>query len=63
MSVVYQNPEQVVQWYYSNKEQLAEVERIVLEQQVLDAVLETANVTEKQMSYSELTAEASKQQQ
>lgn len=61
MSVVYQNPEQVVQWYYNNKEQLAEVERTVLEQQVLDDVLTSADVTETTMSYQELTTQAAKQ--
>jgi trigger factor len=53
MASAYQEPEQVVAWYYKNDEQLGEVRSVVLEEQVVDTVLEKANVTDKSVSYEE----------
>ena len=53
MASAYQEPEQVVAWYYKNPQQLDEVRSVVLEEQVVDTVLQTANVTDKQVSYEE----------
>ncbi len=50
----YETPEQVVRWYYSNKEQLASVESSVLEDQAFEAILADAKVTEKKVSYDEV---------
>ena len=50
----YESPEQVVRWYYSNKEQLASVESSVLEDQAFDAILAEAKVTEKSVSYDDV---------
>jgi trigger factor len=49
----YETPEQVVRWYYSNKEQLASVESSVLEDQAFEAILTEAKVKEKRVSYDE----------
>ncbi|MEE4464290.1 trigger factor [Azotobacter chroococcum] len=49
----YQEPEQVVAWYYSNEQQLGEVRSVVLEEQVVDTVLQKASVTDKTVSYEE----------
>jgi trigger factor len=49
----YETPEQVVRWYYSNKEQLASVESSVLEDQAFEAILAEAKVKEKRVSYDE----------
>jgi trigger factor len=43
----------VINWYYSNKEQLAQVEAMALEEAVIDLILENAKVTEKACSYEE----------
>lgn len=51
----YQEPEEVVNYYYSNRELLSGVESAVLEDQVVDHILATAKVTEKQCSYDEVT--------
>lgn len=51
----YETPEEVVNWYYGNKEQLETIESAVLEDQVFDEVLEQAAVKEKKVSYEELT--------
>jgi len=51
----YETPDEVVNWYYGNKEQLETIESAVLEDQVFDEVLEEAAVKEKKVSYEELT--------
>ncbi|MCB1664547.1 MAG: trigger factor [Pseudomonadales bacterium] len=50
----YETPEQVVRWYYSNKDQLAAVESSVLEDQAFDAILADAKVTEKKATYDDV---------
>ncbi len=60
----YETPEQVVRWYYSNKDQLATVESSVLEDQAFEAILAEAKVKEKRVSYDDVikpeTAKAAK---
>jgi trigger factor len=53
MASAYQEPEQVVAWYYKNDQQLNEVRSVVLEEQVVDTVLQKASVTDKSVSYEE----------
>ncbi|OHC26144.1 MAG: trigger factor [Pseudomonadales bacterium RIFCSPLOWO2_12_59_9] len=53
MASAYQEPEQVVAWYYKNDQQMNEVRSVVLEEQVVDTVLSKANVTDKSVSYEE----------
>ncbi|MCP3750867.1 trigger factor [Pseudomonas sp. SBB6] len=53
MASAYQEPEQVVAWYYKNDQQLNEVRSVVLEEQVVDTVLQKATVTDKSVSYEE----------
>jgi trigger factor len=55
----YEAPEEVVKHYYSNREQLAAVQNVVLEDQVVDWVLEQASIKEESTSFSALTAGAS----
>jgi len=66
MASTYEEPEEVINWYYGNREQLASVEAVVLEDQVIDTILERATVSEVPCSYEEAlradtpkTAEAS----
>jgi len=54
LAVSYENPEQVVSWYYSNRAELAQVESMVLEDQVVDAVLEKARVIDEKISFKDL---------
>ncbi|MDU9402843.1 trigger factor [Pseudomonas sp. zfem004] len=53
MASAYQEPEQVIAWYYKNDQQLNEVRSVVLEEQVVDTVLQKATVTDKSVSYEE----------
>ena len=52
----YQDPEEVVNWYYSNQEQLAAVESKVLEDSVVEKLLESANVNDEPCSYQDAIA-------
>lgn len=54
MASAYQQPKQLISYYYSNKERLASIEAIVLEDQVLDKILEKATVNEKTSTYDEV---------
>ncbi len=54
MASAYQDPEEVVTYYYSNPQLLNSVESVVLEDQVVEHILAGANVTESKTSYSEL---------
>ncbi|MAB99186.1 MAG: trigger factor [Pseudomonadaceae bacterium] len=62
MASAYQEPEQVIAWYYKNDQQMNEVRSVVLEEQVVDTALQKANVTDKSVSYDEAVkpAEAAK---
>lgn len=61
MASTYEEPEEVISWYYGNREQLASVEAVVLEDQVIDTILERATVTDTPCSYEEaLRADAPK---
>ena len=61
MAATYQDPEEVVNWYYSNQEQLSAVQSRVLEDQVVEKLLESANIIDKECSYQDALAEAQAQ--
>jgi len=52
----YEDPKTVVDWYYNNKEQLSQLENVVLEEQVVDWVLDQVKVEEEQASFAGLTS-------
>ena len=58
----YQEPEEVVNWYYSENEQLASVESRVLEDQLVDTLLTSANIQDELCSYQDALATARPQQ-
>ncbi len=53
----YEQPEEVVKYYYGNQEQLAGVQNIVLEDQVADWVLEQVEVIEEQTTFAAVASE------
>lgn len=53
MASTYEDPAEVVSWYYANKEQLAAIEAVVLEDQAIDAVLSRAILNEVAGSYED----------
>jgi trigger factor len=50
----YEDPAAVINWYYQDKQRLAEVEAVVLEDQVIDWVMQNAAVKEAKVSFDEL---------
>ena len=50
----YEDPKAVINWYYSDKKNLAEVEVLSLEDNVVDWVLEHANITDKPTTFDEI---------
>lgn len=54
----YQEPEEVINWYYSENEQLAQVESRVLEDQVVDRILEAATIEDQESTYQDALAAA-----
>jgi trigger factor len=53
----YERPEDVVRWYYSDNQRMAEVEAVVIESNVSDFILSKAQVTEKTITFDELMAQ------
>jgi len=54
LAASYEKPADVVRWYYSDNRRLAEVEAIVIENNVTEFVLSKAKVVEKAVSFDEL---------
>lgn len=52
----YEDPEQVVNYYYQNEQMLSGVESVIVEDTVIDFILEKTTVTEKTVSYDEAVA-------
>ncbi|KML53892.1 trigger factor [Burkholderia cepacia] len=55
----YEDPKEVVRWYYSNQQRLAEMEAFVVESNVVDFVLGKAKVTDKEVSFEALASASS----
>ena len=58
----YQEPEEVINWYYSENEQLAGIESRVMEDGVVDKLLEVAKIESTDCNYQEALAMARGQQ-
>jgi trigger factor len=54
MAAAYDDPEQVVNFYYSNDENLKQVEALAVEEQVAEKLLESAKVKTIDMSYADV---------
>jgi trigger factor len=50
----YEKPAEVIQWYLGNRQRLAEVETMVMEDNVVDWVLQRARVVEREVGFDEL---------
>jgi trigger factor len=58
LAASYEKPADVVRWYYSDNRRLAEVEAIVIENNVTEFVLSLAKVVDKAVSFDELMAQS-----
>ena len=54
LAASYEKPEDVVRWYFGDRQRLAEVEAVVVENNVTSFVLGKAKVTDKAVSFEEL---------
>ncbi|MDO9002718.1 MAG: trigger factor [Aquabacterium sp.] len=54
LSQSYEQPQQVVAWYMSDRQRMAEVEAVVIEANVVDFILTKAKVTDKGLGFEEL---------
>lgn len=54
----YENPAEVVRYYFSDRERLAEIEAIVIEQNVVDWAMSKAKVSERAVAFDELMGAA-----
>ena len=52
----YEEPAEVVKWFYGNRQQLEQVEGAVLEEQVVELVLASAKQNDKTSSYEDVVA-------
>ena len=50
----YEDPKEVIDWYYSNRQQLQGIEAMVAEDKVVEQLLSRAKVVEKAASYEEV---------
>ncbi|MES2944990.1 MAG: trigger factor [Pseudomonadota bacterium] len=57
LAASYEKPQEVVRWYLGDNRRMAEVEAVVVENNVTDFVLSQAKVTEKSVSFDELMAQ------
>ena len=56
MAQSYEKPSEVVRWYLGDRQRLAEVEAIVVENNVTDFVIARAKVIDKSVAFDELMA-------
>ena len=54
LAASYEKPEDVVRWYFGDRQRLGEVEAVVVENNVVDFVLGKAKVTDKAVTFDEL---------
>lgn len=52
-AAMYKDPQQVINWFYSNEEQLRGIESISLEEQVIEILLSEGNPIQEELSYEE----------
>ncbi len=50
----YKNPDEVVKWYYNSKENLAQIESVVLEEQVFEELMQQVTPEEKVVGYEDV---------
>lgn len=56
LASTYEDPEEVVNYYYGNRQQLQAIESLVMEDQMVDQLLDQAKVSDKPCSYEDVLA-------
>ena len=63
MASSYEDPAEVIEYFKNDQQQRAQIEAVVLEDQVVDFILASAKVTDTVVSYEELLKEQQARQQ
>ena len=63
MASSYEDPTEVIEYFKNDKQQRAQIEAVVLEDQIVDHILASAKVTDTVVSYEELLKEQQARQQ
>ena len=63
MASSYEDPTEVIAYFSNDKQQRAQIEAVVLEDQIVDFILGSAKVTDKKVSYEDLLKEQQARQQ
>jgi trigger factor len=58
LAASYEKPSEVARWYYSDNRRMAEVEAIVIENNVTNYVMSLVKVKDKNISFDELMGQA-----
>jgi len=58
MAQSYEDPDELVKWYYSQPERLKQVEAVVVEDNVVEWAVQQAKTTDKEVSFDELMGNA-----
>lgn len=53
LAAIYENPQEVVKWYSTDKRARADAEMLVLEEQLVEKLLENVEITEVKLSYND----------
>jgi trigger factor len=56
LASTYEDPEEVINYYYGNQQQLQQIESMVVEDMIVERLLEQGQVTDKACSYEEVLA-------
>ena len=51
---MYKNPQEVVDWYYADKNRLSQFEMLATENQVLDNLSKQAKIVKKELAYEDV---------
>ena len=63
MASSYEDPSEVIEYFSNDEQQRAQIEAVVLEDQVVDHILATAKVTDTTVTYQDLLKEQQARQQ
>ena len=63
MASSYEDPTEVIEYFKNDEKQRAQIEGVVLEDQVVDFILASAKVSDTTVSYEELLKEQQARQQ
>ncbi|MDO4704803.1 MAG: trigger factor [Comamonadaceae bacterium] len=62
LAASYEKPEEVVRWYFADRQRLGEIEAVVIENNVTEFVLKQAKTVDKTISFEELMSPAPAQE-